>query len=851
MTGRKPKHPPTIEPFLMGAGPRGSCFAGWLIFKQLKYTQEAWRQIGRQRGFGEFMRQPSTGLHRGWRRLFRLAVGLTGLTVALSAEARTILSPEQQEKLSKRGPISMCVDPDWMPFEKIDADGRHVGMAADYIRLFEQRLGQRIKLVPTTSWSDSLAAAQRRDCDILSMLNRTPERAQYLDFTAPYVHAPVVLITNRTVTGIDGLADMTGKTLGLVKGYVYDETLRRDHPDIDFRQIDSIDAGLLAVSRGELTAIVSSLYVATHRILELGIGNLRIAAQTPYENKFRVGVRNDSPFLVEVMRAAVDSLGPEDHISIRQKWHRIENASLEGGRGPSLTARQRSYLEARGPITMCTDPDWLPYEELDARGRHVGMAADYLTLMARRLGLSIALVKTDSWPESLEKARSRECDILSSLNDTPERRQYLKFSDPYIESPLVLVTRDNAPFIDNLKSVGYRTVSIPEGYAHGEFLRQDYPDIPVVDVQSVRDGLERVSRGEVFAHFGSLYVTVNEIQKAQLSNLKVNGHTEFRNRLAVGVRNDDPILLDIFNLAVRSITPEEHIQIRRKWTATTFEHAADYSLVWRIGGGIALVGLIFALWSWKLAVLNRRLKKEITLREAAQAELNRSNHELEQFGYAISHDLQEPLRMVTSYLQLLERKLDDQLDGNSREYLAFAADGAERMHRMIMDLLEFSRIGTQGGEMVPLPSRLALDTAAVNLQVALTETEAELEVGEMPQVLADENQLTRLLQNLIGNALKYRDPDRAPNIRIGAVPSGAFWKFTVADNGIGIAEGDFNRIFTVFQRLHTHDAYTGTGVGLAICKRIVERHGGAIWLDSQPGTGSRFHFTLPSANPPD
>lgn len=233
-------------------------------------------------------------------------------------------------------------------------------------------------------------------------------------------------------------------------------------------------------------------------------------------------------------------------------------------------------------------------------------------------------------------------------------------------------------------------------------------------------------------------------------------------------------------------------------------------------------------------------------RQKLLAELERSNSELQQFAYVASHDLQEPLRMISSYLQLLRRRYGDSLDETAQEFVSYAVDGAQRMQRMIVDLLEYARIGTRGTEPVPVQAGEALQAALDDLKLAIQDCGAQVTCGAMPLVWADQSQLTRLFQNLTGNALKYRSPDRSPEVRIESHRRGAFWAFTIADNGIGIDPAHYERIFMIFQRLHTHGSYSGTGIGLAVCKRIVERHGGEIWVDSIPGEGSRFHFTLPA-----
>ena len=234
---------------------------------------------------------------------------------------------------------------------------------------------------------------------------------------------------------------------------------------------------------------------------------------------------------------------------------------------------------------------------------------------------------------------------------------------------------------------------------------------------------------------------------------------------------------------------------------------------------------------------NRNLKDK-------SAELERSNEELSHFAYAVSHDLQEPLRTITGFINLLAQRYGEQLDERADTYIEYTVDGAARMKRLIEDLLSYSRVSTHAKEPTSVDLNETLQGVKGNLTAALRESGASLTSDELPRVLADNSQVLQLLQNLVGNALKFRGEAR-PEVHVSAARKGDAIQVSVRDNGIGMEMGMAHRIFKIFQRLHHRREYEGTGIGLAVCKRIVERHGGQIWVQASPGEGATFHFTLP------
>lgn len=304
----------------------------------------------------------------------------------------------------------------------------------------------------------------------------------------------------------------------------------------------------------------------------------------------------------------------------------------------------------------------------------------------------------------------------------------------------------------------------------------------------------------------------------------------------------------VAELTLRPLT--EYVKKIEKIDADNFEYHHEETAPYEINTvSRAFAELLSRLE--KTLVSRDRLRNEVTRRKLAEKELQesmkqleRSNRELEQFAYVASHDLQEPLIMVASYNQLLADRYRGRLDEKADKYIYYSIDGATRMQKLIQDLLSFSRVTTTGRELVRVDMQEVLDETRANLEATLRESSAVITSTEMPEVLGDRTQLVQLLQNLLKNGMKFCGKDVTPAIHISAVRHGKQWRFAIADNGIGIPTGHEEKIFVIFKRLHTREEYDGTGIGLALAKRIVERHNGEIWFESREGEGATFHFTL-------
>ena len=423
------------------------------------------------------------------------------------------------------------------------------------------------------------------------------------------------------------------------------------------------------------------------------------------------------------------------------------------------------------------------------------------------------------------------------------------------------------------------------GYSAGEVVGRTVPHIHEklkVDPSRFERAIEVVKRGEIYVYNVSVK-TENGVRflESRVSGIwdgdgklsgfvlmsgdvtdKIKAEEEVRALAKFPDENPYPVLR-ISDEGVMSYCNEASSPLLDEWGCRSSEKVPEniqHTVLEILGSGtereveIAAGGCIFSLLIVPITheryvnIYGRDVSATKKMEEKIRTyalELERSNKELELFASLASHDLQEPLRSISGFAQILKKRYKDRLDQNADEFISFIVDGADRMQRLIRDLLDYSRVTTRGKPFVSLDCNEALGVAIANLNLAIEESSAAVTSDQLPVASADPGQIIRLFQNLIGNAIKYRG-ETEPAIHVSAKREGNEWVFSVADNGIGI-DAQYNaRIFQIFQRLHRKDEYSGTGIGLAVCKKIIDRHGGRIWVESELGKGSTFYFTVPA-----
>lgn len=765
------------------------------------------------------------------------------------APAAPLPPAEDRAWLDGRPPLRYAVDPGSPPFEMLDGRGRHIGMSADTLRLVGEWLGVRFERVPTRSWAEAVGMLRAGELDFLPCVGITEERREFMLFTDPYLKFARVLVTTHD-SGIRRIEDVGAGVVG-----VQSQSSHQGHVEalggIRARGFDTFEQAMLALSRGEIDAVVGNLATVTHVMHDLSLTNLRIAGQVGDSvNTLHMGVRDDLPRLREILDRGLDAISPAEEAAIRRRWMPVR---LQPPESLELTRSEQEWLMANPVIRVGWDPEWAPVEFADEEGRAQGIASEYLGALADMLGVTFEHTPPRPWPETLDSLRRGEIDMLSCVGWTTGHAAVMEMTEPYLESPVVVITRSEHPYVSGINSLEGRVVAVPAGYATEAWLSQNHPGLRLLRVSDVPEGLDAVRRGEAIGYVGALVTANYYLSRMRGHDLKVAGKTRYVNRLRMGVRKDWPMLVGILDKALDAIPEDDRTAFYRQWVWLRYEHGRNLTLVIQV----ALLGLLgvllFVFW-------NRRLAREVGLRkraeeslEASHAALRTSYEELreieeqrENLVHMIVHDMRSPLTVITGAVEAARDAGD-----KAPEMLRLARAGAGELERMVNALLDINRM--ESGEMpvqreparVDHVARRALEAVGPVAEAAGVAVRIEAEAVE---ALIDIDLIHRVFLNLLGNAIKACRNGQRVTVRVRSVDGRV--RGEVEDTGKGIDPRDHARIFQKFAQVDKNKRSASSGLGLAFCRLAVEAHDGMIGVESQPGEGSRFWFEIPADRRP-
>ncbi|MFK5892679.1 MAG: transporter substrate-binding domain-containing protein [Pseudomonadota bacterium] len=526
------------------------------------------------------------------------------------------LTDNELEYLQNHPVLRISNEHNWAPFDYTEND-KAMGFSVDYIRLLAKKLGVKVEFINGFLWKDLVQMAKNNKLDVLTSIRRTPEREALFSFTKPYVSNLMGFVSK------DGqFSEISPKQLSNLKVAVIEDSANQEYmknrfPDTQLVLKDGTIATLRAVSSGEADIVAGALPVLNHYIKKFFMAELSPIPAKGFKNidiiNIDIGfaVSKDQSILRDILQKAMDATSAEEISPLQKKWFsyikQTESPKLR------LSSEEQDYLQKKGQIKFCVDPDWMPFEKIE-NGKYIGLASDYIKLISKQLNTPLVLESTKSWTQTLEKSKNRQCDIIAMAEKTVSREKYLDFTSPYIKTPIVVATKPGLAFIEDLKLIQNKKLALVKNYSLHEKLKEIYPDINLVNVESIHDGLNKVERGEVFGYLDNAIVINHEIQKNHLGSINISGRFNHQFRLRIATRNDEKLLHDIFEKALFSIKAETRQKILNKWVKVNYTEKFDYGYALQLLAVflIIIVGVI----TWNL-----RLKKEIKKRKLVQQEL--------------------------------------------------------------------------------------------------------------------------------------------------------------------------------------------------------------------------------------
>ncbi|MFC1673059.1 transporter substrate-binding domain-containing protein [Pseudomonadota bacterium] len=538
-------------------------------------------------------------------------------TVAVAAEPQTSkvnLTREEQAWLAAHPVIRMGggILP---PLDGIMAGNELRGLARSYNDLIADKLGVRFEY-SVGVWADVHKQAKSREIDGIRLVVPNRKRETYLNFSEPYAELTFGMVTRDTVTAPSSLSELAGKRVATMEASYVHNYLSEKHPEIVQVKKVGFEAGIDAVFNGEADAFVGALPIVDHIIRKKTIPGLKVISliQEMPSQDLTIGIRKDWSEFIPILDKAIASISPREYATITQEWMPAAPWARQIS-GVELSPEERAWLAGHSTISMCVDPDWMPFEQINEVGEYEGMVADYMTLVSKRLGVHFELLPTKTYSESLTNVLSGECTILSSwgagVSDTSgvPSKSYLSLSE-------VLLVHQNEPYLHEHQTFAGRRIGAVAHYPSQRKVEKLYPEARLVLVDTVDQGVRKVATGELDAFIATQTVIGYAIQKQGLTNVKIGGAIPGEERVLMLVNRDESILVSILNKAIDSITQEDRMQIANRWFAVKFERGIDYSLIWKTALGFVFI--LAAVLAWNQNA--KRKRAALAAKALAQSE---------------------------------------------------------------------------------------------------------------------------------------------------------------------------------------------------------------------------------------
>lgn len=531
------------------------------------------------------------------------------------------LTQEEKNYIKENPVVTVGLMPDFTPFSYY-IEGKPVGFEHDLLDLISKKTGLKFER-HIDKWMTIYNAFKNKEIDMIGSISYKKYREPFTVFTSAYYNIPIMVFVRDNFGQYNGLKSLTGKKVGVLKEVFYVKELE-DLGTMNLVFYDSYAELAKGLVFGEIDALMQNLPNINYLIKKNLYDNITLASELILPNTkredLRFGLQPENSLLVSIMQKTLASMSNREMEALSDKW--IGSIKEYPGGHIDLSDTEKNYLNTH-TIKYCINPSGLPFEALSEDGEHIGMSSDYYRLFEQMLSAKFELVKTNTWNESVEYIKQKKCDMLALGMETPERKEYLNFTSHYLNVPLVVATKVDVPFINQILDLEGENIGVIKGDAFVKILREKYPSLKIIEVDDIYDGLDQVKNGSLFAFVDTLASIGYEFQSKYFGELKIAGKISESLQLSIAVRKDDPTLLGVLQKVVNNITNERHRTIFTKWIPIKYEQDVNYKIVWQIVLGILIFLSFIMYWNRKIAQANRLLKQAQKDIEEKNKELNR------------------------------------------------------------------------------------------------------------------------------------------------------------------------------------------------------------------------------------
>ena len=780
------------------------------------------------------------------------------------------LTDAQRDWLVQHPRLRVATKHDWAPIDVYTYEGQFRGLSGDYLHLIERRLNLRFEYTSMPTLQDGLQALRDGRADIVPSVARTPKREAFMRFTEPYLDVPNVYLARRGVGAVGAEHSLAGMRVAVERGYAVIGTLQERHPQAKIVEFDDSAQALQGVSNDAADVYLGALPTTTFLVEKLLLTNLEIRGPMHSElSALSFGVAADNEMLQQIFNLALHTITLAERQEIHRRWVPLSTLLAAPAVPLRLSAKELKFIKQLPALRLGYDEAHYPYTFRDAQGGFNGMAADYLTLMARRVGLDTGAARGGPWAEVLRAAKDGQVDLLLAVADNEERRRDFLFIGPWASTPAVLIAlKDRGPLIDIRQLQGKRVGVLASGQ-HAFLLAKNHPEVTRVEYPT-RDGLlTAVARGEVDASFSNLSFAVPKLQEGLGATMKIAGiFPELNSDLYFAVRRDQPQLAALLQRALGSVSDAERAAIASRWAVLNVDTGPSAGQLMRaalpFAAALLLALAVSLLWGL-------RLRREVRRTRAAEAALATARDHAESLARArqdfittASHEIRTPVNAVIGALDHLRR----QPEGAQRdELMALAQRSAAMLAEFVNNLLDLSK--SDAGKLTIHPESADLHSVLLEPVDTLRQTalgkglSLSLQVDPQlaPRLLLDSMRIRQIVLNLVSNALRFTSVGGVQiDARVVAEDAQSqTLQLSVTDTGCGIDAQALPQLFEAYVQAHPQahpQAHSqaharadsplgvaatrqgGTGLGLQLCKRLAEAMGGSIALTSEVGRGT-------------